>query len=183
LSAVAGWLREHPGPPVLVALAAYLIACEWLFVPGLLLSFRVGVGAFSFVAEYVLFGLIAALMMLPIVFAPDAREGLYRRVLAHRSLAWLGLVSYGIFLWQFPVLIALLDIDATSALSFLPEFPVLLAMTFTGTVICAALSFYLLERPIMRRARSGGWPIAMRARLRSESVVPGESPARDLPPA
>lgn len=163
-----GWLRRRPGPPVAVALVLYLAASEFLLEPGPSLNFRLGARV-PYVTEYLLFGVIAALVVLPIVFAPDSRLGLYRRTLAHRSLAWLGLVSYGIFLWQFPVLIALLDIDATAALPFLPAFPALLILTFTGTVICAALSFYLLERPIMRRVRSGAWPIGIGTRLRTDS--------------
>jgi peptidoglycan/LPS O-acetylase OafA/YrhL len=55
-------------------------------------------------------------------------------------------VSYGIFLWQFPVLIFLLDAGVRT---FVP----LTLLTFTITVGCAAVSYYLLERPLMRRVR------------------------------
>ena len=65
-------------------------------------------------------------------------------------LLWLGLVSYGIFLWQFPVMI------------FVGEHAPDLSWTgFTlvslaGTIACAALSYYLVERPLMRWGRRGG---------------------------
>ena len=99
----------------------------------------------DYVAQYLLFGVIAALILLPAVFGEDG-GGLWRRVLRHRSLVWLGLVSYGIFLWQFPVLIFLLDAGVET---FVP----LTLLTFTITVGCAAVSYYLLERPLMRRVR------------------------------
>jgi peptidoglycan/LPS O-acetylase OafA/YrhL len=69
-----------------------------------------------------------------------------RRALRHRSLIWLGLISYGIFLWHFPVLIFLLDAGVEG---FVP----LSVLTFGLTVVCAATSYYLLERPLMRRVR------------------------------
>lgn len=165
--AVVDWLRRHPGPPVALAALFYVGASEFMLEPGPSLNFRLG-DRLPYLAEYVLFGLVAALCLLPIVFTPEAKNGLYRRLLGHRWLAWLGLISYGIFLWQFPVLIGLIDIDAASILP-IPDFPALLLLTFVGTLVCAALSFYLLERPIMRRVRSGNWPLGLASRLRSDS--------------
>lgn len=142
---------------VLLGLGIYVLASIFVLEPGPGLAFPLG-DQFTYTVEYVLSGAIVALVVLPAIFDRDA-GGPYRRLLAHRSLTWLGLVSYGIFLWQFPVLIGLLDlgiIDQTGDWSF----PVLLAATFTGTVICAALSYYLLELPLMRRFRSPKAPRA-----------------------
>ncbi|CAN5563549.1 trehalose corynomycolate mycolyl acetyltransferase TmaT [soil metagenome] len=150
---VSAWFRRNPGPPVALAAVLYVVACEWLLTPSPSLGFNIGTETTSaYVGGYLLFGLIPALLMLPIAFTPDAREGFYRRILSHRWLAWLGSISYGIFLWQIPVLIGLLDIHAASALP-IPVFPALLVMTLAVTIACAALSFYLLERPLMRRFR------------------------------
>ena len=122
----------------------YALAAIFWFEPSPSLSYPV-VDLGHYVALYLLVGVIAALVILPAVFGADG-GGLWRRTLRHRSLVWLGLVSYGIFLWQFPVLIFLLDADVDG---FLP----LTVLTFTLTVGCAALSYYLLERPLMRRVR------------------------------
>ena len=137
-------VRRHPGVPVLGGALLYALAAIFWFEPSPSLSYPV-VDLGHYVALYLLVGVIAALVILPAVFGADG-GGLWRRALRHRSLVWLGLVSYGIFLWQFPVLIFLLDADVDG---FLP----LTVLTFTLTVGCAALSYYLLERPLMRRLR------------------------------
>ena len=142
--AFVDWMRRHPGVPVLGGALLYALAAIFWFEPSPSLSYPV-VDLGHYVALYLLVGVIAALVILPAVFGADG-GGLWRRALRHRSLVWLGLVSYGIFLWQFPVLIFLLDADVDG---FLP----LTVLTFTMTVGCAALSYYLLERPLMRRVR------------------------------
>jgi peptidoglycan/LPS O-acetylase OafA/YrhL len=87
--------------------------------------------------------------MLPAVFGHAQREGLARRVMRNRVLSWLGLVSYGIFLWHFPILVALAEggvNDWVPGAAFL----VLGTLTLAITIVCAALSYYLVERPLMR---------------------------------
>jgi len=64
--------------------------------------------AFGFVSgsedlqRHVLYGVVAALLVAPAVFGAAA-SSLPGRVLGWAPLAWVGLVSYGIFLWQLPV--------------------------------------------------------------------------------
>jgi peptidoglycan/LPS O-acetylase OafA/YrhL len=137
------WLRRNPGLPVLGGVLLY-VATSVVVVPAPSMAFPI-VAISSYVAQYLLFGVIAALILLPAIFGADG-GGLVRRALRHRTLIWLGLVSYGIFLWQFPVLIFLIDAGVEG---FVP----LTVLTFGLTVACAAVSFYLLERPLMRRVR------------------------------
>jgi peptidoglycan/LPS O-acetylase OafA/YrhL len=61
-------------------------------------------------------------------------------------MAWLGLVSYGIFLWHNAVVIRL---SHDHAWGFAP----LLLATVAVTVPIAAASYYLLERPVLRWKR------------------------------
>ncbi len=140
---VVGWLRRRPGVPVTAALVLYVIAA--IAIPGPSLAFPT-IGLPLYVTQYVLFGVIAALVMMPAVFGIDG-GGLVRRALGHRSLAWLGLISYGVFLWHYAVIIFLLE--ANAVWSFVP----LTVATLALTVPCAAASYYLLERPLMRWAR------------------------------
>jgi peptidoglycan/LPS O-acetylase OafA/YrhL len=63
-------------------------------------------------------------------------------------LAWLGLVSYGIYLWHDPLLGKLLQHGAYSWWRGHP-FLVLTAATFLAAVVAAALSYYAFERPIL----------------------------------
>jgi peptidoglycan/LPS O-acetylase OafA/YrhL len=141
--AFVSWLRRNPGLPVLGGVLLY-VATSVVVVPAPSMAFPI-VAISSYVAQYLLFGVIAALILLPAIFGADG-GGLVRRALRHRTLIWLGLVSYGIFLWQFPVLIFLIDAGVEG---FVP----LTVLTFGLTVACAAVSFYLLERPLMRRVR------------------------------
>ena len=59
---------------------------------------------------------------------------------------WLGLVSYGIFLWHVGILIALKDIGVTAALTPNGIIP-LFVLVFPISVGCAAVSYYWVERP------------------------------------
>jgi peptidoglycan/LPS O-acetylase OafA/YrhL len=141
--AFVGWVRRHGGMPVLGGVTLYVITAI-VVGPSPSLAYPV-VSLRSYLAQYLLAGVIAALILLPAVFGTDG-GGVVRRALQHRALVWLGLVSYGIFLWHFPVLIFLLDADVRG---FVP----LTVLTFVVTVACAAASYYLLERPLMRRVR------------------------------
>lgn len=95
---------------------------------------------------HVVFGLVALLLMLPAVFG-DGTRGFPRRVLSNPVVAWLGLISYGIFLWHYVVAIEL-GVPG-EGWSFLP----LLLATLAISIPAAAASYYLLERPLLRFKR------------------------------
>lgn len=101
------------------------------------------------VLRQVLFGLIAGLVVAPGVFGDQAR-GLVRRVLRWRPLVAAGIVSYGIYLWHITVLIELDRPDS-------PLQPVSFwSLTLAAGVIATALatiSWFVLERPLLRRVR------------------------------
>lgn len=90
----------------------------------------------------------ATLLLLPAVFPHGG--GLARQLLATRLLTWLGLVSYGIYLWHRPVLD---EIDARWFAGVHPTPWVCLevaAIVVPLTVAGAALSYYVVERPALR---------------------------------
>ncbi len=102
----------------------------------------------SYLGEHVLYALVAALFILPAVFGSDA-GGLPRRLLASRVLAWLGLISYGIFLYHGPFVLWLSQHQADGWIpgsGFLSMAIVAIAMA----VAAAAMSYYLVERPALR---------------------------------
>jgi peptidoglycan/LPS O-acetylase OafA/YrhL len=75
--------------------------------------------------------------------AVTVRGGPIARVLSLPPLVWIGTISYGAYLWHYPVFIQL---DA--AHTGLTGFPLLL-VRFSVTLALAAVSFYLIERPVM----------------------------------
>lgn len=87
--------------------------------------------------------LIALLLLAPAI-TTDRQAGVPGEVLASRPVAWIGLVSYGVFLWHFFVLKVL--IDSIDNWSFVP----LLFLVIAISLAIAAASYYALERPILR---------------------------------
>ena len=101
------------------------------------------------VVSYVLYGLVALCVLLPAVAGSGGR---IRAVLGSRPLQWIGLVSYAVYLYH-SVVIA--QLDRLVRHHHVPaRYPVVLVSSFALTCICAALSYYGLERPLMRLGRS-----------------------------
>lgn len=149
------WLSRNPIVPWGLAVGAYVAASLLVMQPRPTLTFpTTGPGLYLF--EYGLFGLIPALVLIPVAFDPGG-SGLPRRLLQHRVLVWLGLISYGIFLWHFPVLVWLIDLGMLDLPARL-QFPLLTVATFTLTVLLASASYYLLEKPLLVWARGRSRP-------------------------
>lgn len=73
----------------------------------------------------------------------SAEPSLLGRLLSTRLLVWVGTISYGLYLWHFPVLRVLQDWELGGWTLVLAGF----ALTFAP----AAASYYLVERPLLRR--------------------------------
>jgi peptidoglycan/LPS O-acetylase OafA/YrhL len=94
------------------------------------------------VGEHLLYAGVALGLLLPAVFG-DRAGGWPRRVLANRWLAALGLISYGVFLWHLTIAIKL---SGEGIDGFVP----LTLLTAATAIPIAALSYVLLERPLLR---------------------------------
>jgi peptidoglycan/LPS O-acetylase OafA/YrhL len=168
------WIRTHSAIPVIAAAVIFLVSSLIILEPGPSLAFPT-VSIPEYMYEYVAFGVIAALVLAPAIFGVGERS-FYNRALAHPAMAWLGLVSYGIFLWQMPVLLALDDLGLND---LLPRFqlPLTFGLAFIATVPLAAASYYAVERPLMRashrRARRTPTPPDAPAPPRDEASQPG----------
>lgn len=90
-------------------------------------------------------------LLLPAIFGPQ-RHGAIRAFLRSPVVVWLGLVSYGLYLWNESLLDRFMEWTDRTAFntSFTTTFVAVAAMT-AGV---AALSYYLLERPVLRLKRA-----------------------------
>jgi peptidoglycan/LPS O-acetylase OafA/YrhL len=128
---------------------------------------------------HLFYAAIAGCFALPAMLGEPVagRRDLPARVLGWRPIAWLGLISYGIFLWHLPLTEKLLKVqDWTSHGSFF-------VFTFVIAVVaiaCASASYYLVERPLLRfkdprPPKPTGSSATARARARA---APEASPTR-----
>jgi peptidoglycan/LPS O-acetylase OafA/YrhL len=90
--------------------------------------------------------LIAVAVAAVLVVAPVAldQSSPVARLLAFRPLVWLGAISYGVYLWHWPIFLALNG--ERTGWSGWPLF----AVRCAATVAVAAASWWLLEQPIRR---------------------------------
>ena len=122
----ASWLAV-PGALALVGLAAVARPeSEWLYTGGLL-------------------AVASASALLVVGAAAAPAGGGVHRVLTWRPLVAVGVVSYGIYLWHWPVYLVL-DADRTGL-----DGPRLLAARTVATLLVAAASYRLVERPVRRQ--------------------------------
>jgi peptidoglycan/LPS O-acetylase OafA/YrhL len=130
-------ITSRPLIPWLAAAVAYVLLSLWLPPTPFVLKTD------QQLVVHLAFGMIAALLMLPAVFG-DRSGGVPRRALAHPAMAWLGLISYGIFLWHYVIALHL-GLGGMKA-----GFGVVLGGTLAISIACAAASYYLVERPLLR---------------------------------
>ena len=102
------------------------------------------------VSKNALYGLLGLLIVAPAVL-PGAAGQPGLRHLSGRVGHYLGSVSYGVFAYHVLVL-ALVD-KALRLPPFAGHFGARLAGTLIVSLVAATVSFYALERPLMRRAR------------------------------
>ena len=124
----AGWVAQ-----VLPVIGLGMLAAAAHFATGSVREFRGGL-------------LIVVAVAAVLVVAPVAlqQRGLVARVLAIPPLVWLGMISYGVYLWHWPIFLALNG--ERTGLTGMPLF----AIRAVATVAVAAASWWLIEQPIRR---------------------------------
>jgi peptidoglycan/LPS O-acetylase OafA/YrhL len=97
---------------------------------------------------FVAYGLIGMLMLAPLVLS-DPRSFAGGRLALARPMAWLGLISYGIYLYHYPLMVEL-HLSGGSPTVRILEYA---ALGVAISVTCGALSYYVVERPALRLKR------------------------------
>jgi len=99
-----------------------------------------GSSALTYRGGFLVVSVATAAIVVAVVAVP---VGSPARVLAIAPLVWIGSISYGIYLWHFPVFV-FLDAGRTGTRG-----PALFTLRVVATVALAAASFYLVERPVI----------------------------------
>ena len=159
MAVVSVWLQDHGSetPRLLRVIDRYpSIAWGISLVAFVIVSTMVTRGGFgrtvspsAFLTRHELYAVVGFGMVLPAVFG-DPRRGVVRRILGNRFLLFLGLVSYGLYLYQLGVLSQLVRWHYESVANATVSSLAWPAACFAGTLLLASASYYLVERPALR---------------------------------
>jgi peptidoglycan/LPS O-acetylase OafA/YrhL len=139
---------RRPWLPWAGAAAAYLAVAYGIGLDG---TWPEPMTPFQYLAKHELYALVGLGLLLPAIFG-DPRRGLVRRLLGNRVLLWLGLISYGIYLWHQAVLGKLYEWGLPQT-SFAHPYLVWPALGLAGGVLMGAVSYYVVERPALSLKR------------------------------
>ena len=137
------FIGRHPGLCWVAAGATYWVVC---FAVGLPRDLTPLTGEQAMVRQ-LLYGLTAFFLLLPAVFGPQDR-GLVRKFLCWAPMAFLGLISYGVYIWHEAWIAQVFKWSGYQVFNA-PLIPVVL-FGAALTILTATASYYLIERPILR---------------------------------
>ncbi len=123
---------------------------------------------------------VATLLVVGAAASPASRIG---QLLGARPLRWIGVRSYGIYLWHYPIIV--LTTPASGHMSFVRG-----TLQLTASILAAALSWKYVEEPVRHgvlgrawaRVRSSGWRLAD-LNLADLNLARLNPAGRDLSPA
>jgi peptidoglycan/LPS O-acetylase OafA/YrhL len=176
LAVATVWLHDRPRPPRAVALLDRRPWVAWALalVAFWVVATRIGIGTrlfepmtpWQYLERHLLYAVIGVALVAPAVIGTPGR-GWVRRLLANPVLTWLGVVSYGIYLWH---LTALSLLERWGFRDIAPVHPYLAwpLAALALTALVAGASWYGLERPVLglkrlvpRTRRGGAEPTAL----------------------
>jgi peptidoglycan/LPS O-acetylase OafA/YrhL len=158
LAVLSVWLRERPGLPAGLRWVDGRPGYAWFvaavaFVASAAVADRLADGSTAEnLSVHLLWGIVALGLLLPAVIG-DRERGAVRGLMASATLAWLGLVSYGIYLWQGPIIRFVGDLTPLGEPSIVDTHLIWLVAAPPFVFLVAALSYYGLERPALSLKR------------------------------
>jgi peptidoglycan/LPS O-acetylase OafA/YrhL len=163
-----GWIDRFPAISWLAALLAFWLVSTQIGLHGRFLEPFTNA---NYMERHLLYGAIGLFMVAPAVVG-DQTRGLVRSFLALAPLLWLGLISYGIFLWNLAML------DRLYHWGFSGNYLWWCLLGVAVTVPVAAASYYLIERPALSLKRLFGEPAPPRHAEALEEPAPVSALAR-----
>jgi peptidoglycan/LPS O-acetylase OafA/YrhL len=76
------------------------------------------------------------------------KHGLLNRFLEWRPLRYLGKISYGLYVYHFPIIWFAIRVRDLGVVDPYAK-PVIALISFTGTLLVASLSYLYLEKPLL----------------------------------
>ena len=137
------WLGRRADLCLAAAVGCFLVVALSLDLPRGLVEVT---GGRAYTRD-VLLGMIAAFVVIPAVFGPQD-ESRFRRFLQWRPVAYLGLVSYGAYLWHNNFLEQAREWAGFPL--FHGSFAMLLTIAVAWAIVAASVSYFLVELPILR---------------------------------
>jgi peptidoglycan/LPS O-acetylase OafA/YrhL len=134
----------------------------------------------EYMVRHLLNSVVAVAVLIPAVFG-DPRRGLTRRILGNRAIVYVGLISYGFYLYHWAVIQQLFRWKLEGRIGFLTSYPAWFATALAGALVLGSLSYYLVERPALSLKRL----VPPRPRQRRDEAIAEPAPATPVtaPPA
>jgi peptidoglycan/LPS O-acetylase OafA/YrhL len=123
-----------------------VVGIAGLLVIGVLIWRTTEYSAFLYRGGLVLLS-VATAMVVAAVAAPASRVG---RMLGVRPVRWIGVRSYGIYLWHYPIIVLTTPANSTDSLARG-------ALQVAASIVVAALSWHFVEEPIRHGALERWW--------------------------
>jgi peptidoglycan/LPS O-acetylase OafA/YrhL len=133
----------------------------------------------EFAVRVMLYAIIGACLVIPVAFGSKTR---LHRFLGTLPMRWMGNISFGLFLWH-PFVMHIID-DVSGVPPFGREPIGMYLLTMAGSIVAAAISWYLIEKPAINwsRTRSATARPVGRKPKQDNSSQPGElGPDRAVP--
>ena len=112
---------------------------------------------------------VATALVVAAVAAPASRVG---RALGVGPLRWIGVRSYGIYLWHYPIIVLTTPANSTDSLGRG-------ALQVAASIVVAALSWHFVEEPIRHGALERWWKGLRSARAGTASAAAAGDRSRD----
>ena len=109
---------------------------------------------------------ILSLATVAVIAALAHPAALLGRILGAPPLRWIGVRSYGIYLWHYPIIVLTTPVDSTPG-------PVLALLQLGATVAVAGLSWHFVEEPIRRRGFRGVFAVLVAPRWSFRGIPTG----------